>query len=119
MTLLLRSVRTTSRHCPFIQPVFSLVPTIRKPQAFCRARLATFSGKVPACSVQIPTLSDSSITAFSKALPTPCPLADDLTYRLTSATPLYAHLSETELSATQPTILPSDLATILQSRRGL
>jgi hypothetical protein len=64
--------------------------------------LAAFSGKIPACSVQIPFFSDSGTSACNSALPTPRRRAALATYTDTSATPAYTRRLETGLSAAHP-----------------
>jgi hypothetical protein len=54
---------TTSRQTLPCRPMRSRTPTRRKPHASCRWRLASFSGKTPARSVQTPTSSEAPISA--------------------------------------------------------
>src|SRR5439155_13947903 len=56
-----RSSRIVSRQTPFIFPMRRRRPTSRKPHDWCNERLPVFSGNIPACKVQIPFCSDSSI----------------------------------------------------------
>ena len=60
-------------------PIRSRTPTSRKPSERCSARLASFSRKIPACSVQRPPSRALSISAASSARPTPRPRARSAT----------------------------------------
>src|SRR5579863_4799741 len=80
----------------------SRVPTTRKPKRLWSSTLATFSGKIPACSVQTPSRSDASTSAAIREDPIFLPLSRSATYTLTSATPAYTQRLETALSAAQP-----------------
>ena len=51
----------------------SRVPTMRNPAAWCRARLAVFSGKMPDWMVQIPAASVEAISASRSRRPMPRP----------------------------------------------
>ncbi len=77
--LLLRSIRTTSRQCPSMQPKRSRVPTVRNPARLHSAMLAVFSGKMPACSVQMPACSEAEISADKSAGPIPLPCVPSAT----------------------------------------
>src|ERR1039457_4922173 len=57
-TLLRRSINTVSRQRPPRWPMRSRQPTWWNPRRPCRAMLARFSAKIPACSVQMPCDSD-------------------------------------------------------------
>ena len=50
-------------------------PTVRNPARSCRARLATFSGKMRETSFQNPRASYSRASASSAAFPAPVPRA--------------------------------------------
>ena len=64
-----RSSNNTSRQTPFSSPMRSRTPTSRKPQPRWRRRLALFSGKIPACSVQIPAASRERDQRFEQRPP--------------------------------------------------
>src|SRR6266566_5680816 len=81
--------------------------------------LGTFSGKIPACKVQIPSLSEASTSEANSFVPVPCPRDCRATYTLTSATPAYTHLFETGLRAAHPSTPSLERATSLQARRWL
>ena len=95
-----RSSSTTSRQRPWCRPIRSLVPTTRKPWRWCRRMLGTFSGKMPDWIVQIPAASVESISARSRAAPTPLRRAVAATYTECSTTPAYAQRPDTGDAAT-------------------
>src|SRR5947199_6127558 len=75
ITSLRRSRNTVSLHTPSRFAIRSRVPTIRKPHAWWRARLARFSGKTEVWIVQIPAASAPAISASSSVRPIPRPRA--------------------------------------------
>ncbi len=117
MTVLRRSSSSTSRHTPWSCPSRSRRPTTRKPHFSCSVTLATFSGKMPACSVHRPARSDASTSAESSRPPTPCPRAPSPTYTLTSPTPPYTQRDVTGLRAAHPRRRSRCRATSRQSAR--
>src|SRR5262249_41809878 len=69
--LLRRSSRITSRQLPCSLPILSRRPTSRKPRLLWSAMLLSFSGKIPAWSVQIPHCSACLINSVSSTRPRP------------------------------------------------
>ena len=69
-----RSRRRTSLHVPRSRPRRSRLPTMRNPQAWWRATLAWFSGKMPVWMVQIPAWLAASMSAsrMRRPIPRPC-----------------------------------------------
>jgi hypothetical protein len=59
-----RSMSRTSRQRQWCWPRRSRVPTTRNPAAWCRARLAVFSGKIRDWMVQIPAASVEAVNAL-------------------------------------------------------
>src|SRR5712671_3547127 len=68
-----RSSNTTSRHRPCMHPSRERVPTIRNLASVWSFMLAVFSGKMPACRVQMPSDSDSTMSLAIRLAPTPQP----------------------------------------------
>src|SRR2546425_6383642 len=79
ITSLRRSRNTVSRHTPSRFAIRSRVPTTRKPQRSCSARLARFSGKIAVWIVQMPAASAPAISASSNLRPIPSPRASRAT----------------------------------------